>query len=202
MKQQAGGPSMTDLEFHAWVRRLMDGDQAAFEAVYEHTVDDVFRTVTFLMGNTHDVHDLVNEVYIEMWKSLPSYDPNRSFRFWLHGLVIRQVSNWRRKIWRRFRLLDRSRLLEEAEPAKADEAILQEESQQELMAIINKLSYKLRVVIILRYYHDYSLEEIATLLNIPVGTVKSRHHLALKELRKRYMTFADGKVEAPHVYGR
>lgn len=71
---------MTDLEFHAWVRRLMDGDQAAFEAVYEHTVDDVFRTVTFLMGNTHDVHDLVNEVYIEMWKSLPSYDPNRSFQ--------------------------------------------------------------------------------------------------------------------------
>ncbi len=193
---------MADLDFHAWVQRLMAGDQAAFEAVYEHTCEDVFRTVTFLIGNTHDVHDIVNEVYIEMWKSLPSYDPSRSFRFWLHGLIVRQVSNWRRKRWRRFRLLDRSRLLEKAEPAKADEAILREESQEEQMAAINKLSYKLRVVIILRYYHDYSLDEIASLLGIPVGTVKSRHHLALKQLRKNYLTQANGRVETPHAYGR
>jgi RNA polymerase sigma-70 factor (ECF subfamily) len=191
---------MTDQEMHKWLQRLMAGDQAAFETVYEHTCDDVYRTVSFLIGNKHDVHDVVNEVYIEMLKSLPSYDPNRSFRLWLHGLIVRQASNWRRKIWRRFRLFDRSRLQIEPEQAQPDESVLQEEAKQELTALINKLSYKLRVVIILRYYHDYSLEEIASLLDIPVGTVKSRHHLALKELRKCYFTLTDRKVEAPHVY--
>jgi RNA polymerase sigma factor, sigma-70 family len=67
-----------------------------------------------------------------------------------------------------------------------DKAILQSETQHELISLIRQLSYKLRVVVILRYFHDYSLEEIAEMLQIPVGTAKSRHHLALKELRKRY----------------
>ncbi|GGD52612.1 hypothetical protein GCM10010911_07720 [Paenibacillus nasutitermitis] len=73
-----------------------------------------------------------------------------------------------------------------------DKAVLQSEMQHELISHVRQLSYKLRVVVILRYFHDYALEEIADMLQIPVGTVKSRHHLALKELRKRFdMTGGD-----------
>ncbi|GIO28913.1 hypothetical protein J2TS6_00540 [Paenibacillus albilobatus] len=76
-----------------------------------------------------------------------------------------------------------------------DEAVLQSEMQHELFSLVRQLSYKLRVVVILRYFHDYALEEIADILQIPVGTVKSRHHLALKELRKRFeMTGGDAYV--------
>ncbi len=73
-----------------------------------------------------------------------------------------------------------------------DKVVLQSETQHELFSLVRQLSYKLRVVVILRYFHDYTLEEIADMLQIPVGTVKSRHHLARKELRKRYeMTGGD-----------
>lgn len=76
-----------------------------------------------------------------------------------------------------------------------DKAVQQFEMQHELFSLVRQLSYKLRVVVILRYFHDYSLEEIAEVLQIPVGTVKSRHHLALKELRKRFeMTGGDAYV--------
>ncbi|MGD8192206.1 sigma-70 family RNA polymerase sigma factor [Brevibacillus ginsengisoli] len=192
---------MTDMELYTWIKRVMNKDQAAFEILYEYTRDDIFRTVTFLMNNQSDVQDIVNEVYIQLWRSLPNYDPRRPFHLWLHGLVIRQVSNWRRKVWRMFRLLERSRLEErETELPATEHRIVMKETNQELLQAIARLSYKLRVVIVYRYFHDYTLEQIAALLNIPVGTVKSRHHLALKEMRKQYTTQGIGKVEAQDVY--
>jgi len=58
-------------------------------------------------------------------------------------------------------------------------------SNQELIILIHKLPYKLKQVIILRYLHDYSQEEVANILDIPVGTIKSRIHAALKKLRQK-----------------
>lgn len=63
------------------------------------------------------------------------------------------------------------------------EDILHKETRNELVEIVQKLSYKHRVVIIMRYFHEYSMEDIAALLQIPTGTVKSRLHTALKRLR-------------------
>lgn len=192
---------MTETELRMWLERMIAGDQTAFEVVYEHTRNDVYRTVMFLVKNRQDVNEIVNEVYVQMWKSLPSYDQNRSFRFWLHGLIIRQVQDWRRKAWRRLRLAERKQSMEvEEEVLRTDKIILQNETREELISAIQKLSYKLRVVTILRYFHDYSFEEIASILKIPVGTVKSRHHLALRELRQRYETSPKGKVETPYVH--
>ncbi|MGZ4031451.1 MAG: sigma-70 family RNA polymerase sigma factor [Tumebacillaceae bacterium] len=191
---------MTNIELHHLLDKLVAGDQAAFEAVYEHTIDDVYRTVAFLVFDRQDIQDIVNEVYIQMWKSLHTYDRTRAFRFWLHGLVVRQVQDWKRKVWRRLRLLDRKKSLEVEEFAETDRTVLQSETRQELSDALQHLSYKLRVVIILRYFHSYSLEEIATLLHIPVGTVKSRHHLALKKLREQCINPFEGKVESPYVY--
>ena len=54
-------------------------------------------------------------------------------------------------------------------------------SNRKLIELIHKLPYKLKQVIILRYLHDYSQEEVAEILHIPIGTVKSRIHSALKE---------------------
>lgn len=191
---------MTDSEFQHYLERLSAGDPDAFEAVYEHTRDDVYRTVAFLVFDRQDVHDVVHEVYLHMWKSLHTYDRNRSFRFWLHGLIVRQAQDWKRKVWRRLRLLDRKKSLEVEEFATADASVMQGETRQELLNALGQLSYKLRVVIILRYFHSYSLEEIAALLQIPIGTVKSRHHLALKKLRDHCENPFAGKVESPYVF--
>lgn len=171
-------------EIKASIKRALDGDREAFDLIYLHTRDDVYRTVTFLLSNRDDVHDVVNEVYIRLWKSLAKYDETLPFRSWLHGLIIHQVQDWRRKIWRRWRLSHRQK--EMGTDRKENVPALDMETRDELMEAVHQLPYKLRVVIILRYFHDYTLEDAASLLNIPVGTVKSRHHLAVKELRKKY----------------
>jgi RNA polymerase sigma-70 factor (ECF subfamily) len=177
---------MNDKELLPWLEKATHGDESAFQLVYEATHQDVYRTVAFLVYNKQDIEDIVNEVYMRMWRSFHYYDPNRSFRFWLHGITVRLVQDWKRKTWRRIRLFERNRQMNCEQFNWTDDVVLQSEMQHELFSLVRQLSYKLRVVVILRYFHDYALEEIADLLQIPVGTVKSRHHLALKELRKRF----------------
>ncbi|PGS05829.1 MULTISPECIES: sigma-70 family RNA polymerase sigma factor [Bacillus] len=174
---------MDEIELKEWLQRMTSGDQQAFQVIYEFTCKDIYRTVAFLVVDKQDVEDIVNEVYIQIWKSVVNYDVNRSFRFWLHGLIVKQVQDWRRKSWRRFRIFEKKKMYAQDQFYIVDEDILHKETRNELGELVQKLSYKHREVIIMRYFHEYSLDEIATLLNKPVGTVKSRLHTALKRLR-------------------
>ncbi|MGG4444613.1 sigma-70 family RNA polymerase sigma factor [Brevibacillus fortis] len=175
---------MNDKELLPWLEKMLTGDEAAFRFVYQTTHTDVHRTIAFLIYNKQDIEDITNETYIRMWRSFHTYDRSRPFRFWLHGITVRQVQDWKRKAWRRIRLFERNRLMHDEQFDWTDSEVMKSETQLELLGVVRTLSYKLRVVVILRYFHDYALDEIAELLQIPLGTVKSRHHLALKALRK------------------
>lgn len=192
---------MQDPEFHQLLQRMVQGDMAAYADVYLATKDHVYRSVYFLAQNKQDVGDIISEIYIELFKSIAKYDFNKPFRSWLNGLIIHQVHNWHRKIWRRLRLFQRAKQLEMAPIySENDEQLLQTEMQSELSSLIEKLSYKLKAVIVLRYYHEHTFEEIASMLNVPVGTVKSRHHLALQKLRKQAKHKFVHKEESPYVH--
>ncbi|EEK72847.1 RNA polymerase sigma-70 factor, ECF subfamily [Bacillus mycoides] len=122
---------------------MESGDPEAFQVTYEYTCKDIYRTVVFLLGNQHqDLDDIVNEVYIKMWKSVTNYDMNRSFRFWLHGIVVKQVQDWRRKSWRRFRIFEKKKMYEQDRSYIMDEGILHKETRNELVEVVQKLSYK------------------------------------------------------------
>ncbi|MCS7460396.1 sigma-70 family RNA polymerase sigma factor [Paenibacillus doosanensis] len=191
---------MNDKELHLWIDRLVEGDQEAFEVIYSLTKKSVYATVTMLIRNKEDVNDIVSEVYCQIFKSLPSFDRSRSFSYWLNGIVINQINNWRRQIWRRFRLWQKHDMLQERRPPELpDEFLIQSEGQQQLLGFIGKLPYKLRVVVLYKYYFDYNNEEIAELLQIPVGTVKSRNSLALKQLRQRFGTHLAKEVTLKNV---
>ncbi len=164
--------------------KMVEGDQQAFQTMYDATYQDVYRTVSFLVDHQQDREDVMNEIYMQMWTSLASYDTNRPFRLWLHGLVIRQVQRFRVKSWRRFRIFERIRIFSREEHHWDHPTVMTEGTNQEISQAIQKLTDKQRIVIILRFFHDYTLEEIATLLSIPLGTVKSRYHAGLQALRK------------------
>ncbi|RNB87881.1 sigma-70 family RNA polymerase sigma factor [Brevibacillus fluminis] len=176
---------MDNQELDQWVDRLIAGDEAAFDHVYQLTRTKLYGTVASLVHNREDVNDIVSEIYYQLWRALPSYDRKRPFLFWLNGLVIKQVSNWRRQVWRRFRLLEkRTRLHEEPDASLPGDALMVTETQRDMQQAISRLPFKLRTVILYRFYYEYTYEQIAELLQIPVGTVKSRNHLAIKQLRK------------------
>jgi RNA polymerase sigma-70 factor (ECF subfamily) len=190
---------MKEVNVHELLKRMAYGDETAFAELYAETRHDVYRMVAFLIPDPHDAVEVANEVYIQLWKSFRTYDGNRPFRFWLHGIVVRLTNSHRRNLWRNFRLYEKQKqaLISTARPTH--ESLIRLETQDELFQQIMKLSKKLRTVLVLRYYHDYSFEEIAVLLGVPVGTVKSRHHAAVENLRKAWVLISDEKVE--NFYG-
>ncbi|TDL48546.1 sigma-70 family RNA polymerase sigma factor [Paenibacillus dendritiformis] len=76
---------------------VLAGNLHAFEEIYKQTIDQVYRTLYFLTDNTRELDDLVQEIYVELFRSLSAFDPSRSFPAWLYGITIRQHQAHRRK---------------------------------------------------------------------------------------------------------
>ncbi|PYI51574.1 sigma-70 family RNA polymerase sigma factor [Paenibacillus flagellatus] len=182
------------------LEQMKDGDKQAFHAIYETTYRDIYRTVAFLVDHQQDREDVMNEIYMQMWTSLANYDMNRPFQFWLHGLAIRQIQRFRVKSWRRFRIFERIRLFSREEHHWDHPAVMTEGTNREIAQAIRSLTDKQRTVIIFRFFHDYTLEEIAALLDIPLGTVKSRYHAGLQALRKQLWNLPLERMENNNAY--
>ncbi|OKP98689.1 sigma-70 family RNA polymerase sigma factor [Paenibacillus sp. P46E] len=178
---------MKDLDLNPWLIRMSQGDEEAFQVVYEATREHAYRLIGYLAPSRKDIADIMSEVYFELYKSVGRYDPELQFNSWFNGLIIRQVRNWKRKEWRLFRITEKLKLsTAKSSDTAAELRLTALDDQLELLPVLQTLSLKLKEVIVLRYYQDCSLEEIAVLLKIPLGTVKSRHHHALKQLRQRF----------------
>ncbi|MBO2944535.1 sigma-70 family RNA polymerase sigma factor [Paenibacillus sp. F411] len=190
---------MKEVKIQELLTRMLQEEDSAFEELYRETREDVYRMVACLIPNRQDAVEVANEVYVQLWRSYRDYDHTRPFRFWLHGIVIRVSNQHRRSLWRSFRRYDVLKRALSTAPAQ-DEPISRLETKDELLEHVMKLSSKLRTVVVLRCYHDYSLEETASLLQVPVGTVKSRYHAAIMKLRKEWNHISDEKVESTHDY--
>ncbi|MCR6846729.1 sigma-70 family RNA polymerase sigma factor [Bacillus sp. IBL03825] len=167
------------------IQLTLSGNKEAYGELYDKTIQEVYKTAHFLIGDKTDVDDVVQEMYIQLYESLRKYDNEKPFRPWLIGLAIKQIHSYRRKRWMRLRIVKKAE--EQRKPVQIDFSndIVSKISNQKLIELIHKLPYKLKQVIILRYLHDYSQEEVAHILHIPIGTVKSRIHAALKKLRQK-----------------
>lgn len=93
-----------------------------------------------------------------------------------------------KKKWKYWRLIERAQTLK-AIQADFSIELTDKMSHQPLIHKVDRLPFKLRQVIILHYFNQYSQEEISVLLNLPLGTVKSRIHAGLTKLRKKHLLF-------------
>ncbi|EJQ62606.1 sigma-70 family RNA polymerase sigma factor [Bacillus mycoides] len=167
------------------IQLTLSGNKEAYSELYDKTIQEIYKTAHFLIEDKADVDDVVQEIYIQLYESLRKYDSEKPFRPWLTGLAIKQIHSYRRKRWMRLRIVEKAE--EQRKPVQIDFSsdVVSKISNQKLIELIHKLPYKLKQVIILRYLHDYSQEEVAQILHIPIGTVKSRIHAALKKLRQK-----------------
>ncbi|MBY9081070.1 sigma-70 family RNA polymerase sigma factor [Paenibacillus sp. HN-1] len=182
---------MNEEELSGWLQKLREGDSQAFIQVHEFIKRPVYGTVCLLVKTRNDAADVTNEIYMELFRSLPKYDESKPFKAWLNGIIVRQCSNYNRKQWRKSRVEGRVRDYTEGTVSPgADQLAVNRERREELLHLVTQLPYKFRSVIVLRYFQECSFEEIGVALGIPVGTAKSRHFKALGKLRK--LAGADG----------
>ncbi|WP_035099558.1 sigma-70 family RNA polymerase sigma factor [Aneurinibacillus terranovensis] len=165
------------------IQLTVAGDRNAFEEIYQRTVPSIYRTVHFLIGESSDAEDVIQEIYIQVYKSLPKFKAGHPFQPWVTGIAVRQVNTYRRKRWRKFGLLQKAAILGREVETDFSEDVVKKLENRELLLALEKLPYKLKQVIILLYLNEYSQEEVAGILGIPLGTVKSRLSAGLKKLR-------------------
>ncbi|AJS60104.1 sigma-70 family RNA polymerase sigma factor [Paenibacillus sp. IHBB 10380] len=187
-------------EYKKLIELTLAGSREAYSELYEITIRDVYKAVHFLVREPSDVDDAVQEIYIQVHRSLGQFDVSRPFRPWLMGLVMRQIHAYRRKRWTHLRIINKAEQVDQAMEYDFANEVVDKISNRSLLASVDRLSYKLKQVVILHYLNEYAQEEIATILDIPLGTVKSRIHAALQKLRQKQRSnhFIVGKVEDLH----
>lgn len=165
-------------------------DKDAFTELFKFYQNYLFKICFSYVQNEQQALDLMQEVFIKLYKNFDKYDERYPFHPWIRRITVNTCINEKRK---------RSPILiplstddegmDMEEQLAAEEDIEQEAERHDMAQIIkehiNCLQEKQRMIIILRYYEDLSYEEIAELLHMPLGTVKTDLYRAKNALRDR-----------------
>jgi RNA polymerase sigma-70 factor, ECF subfamily len=173
-------------DMNKWVLLSLEGERDAFLKIYDETITDATKLVNILIYDKTQKEDILQDIYLELYKSLSKFKMEEQFRPWFTGIVIRQTKSYLRKNWLLSRV--KSKQMEHLVPedeADFSDHLVDQLHNQELLHIIDSLSFKLKSIIVLRYLSDFSQEEIANILKLPIGTVRSRISYGLKILRKK-----------------
>jgi len=169
--------------------RLRSGDLDALTAMVERYQSRLYRYLLRLVKQTGAAEDLFQQTWLRVMERIRSYDPQRSFEAWLFSVAHNLAIDYFRRC--------RPESLDEPLPSgqtgleilsttgpSALEYLLARERKEWLADAISELSVPYREVLTLRFEEEMKLEEIATVLAVPLATVKTRLHRALKGLRQ------------------
>jgi RNA polymerase sigma-70 factor (ECF subfamily) len=158
------------------VQRILSGDKAAGEQFVIEHYEAIFRFLRNLTGNKEDAEDLTQQTFLRAWEALPSFRGDSSLSTWLHSIAYREYTHWLRSR-REFVPLDEIVDMPDEQANQNLEAVL-------LRWAIYRLDPEYREVFVLYYAQGFSVNEIAKIIGVPAGTVKSRLFFARQKLRE------------------
>ncbi len=175
---------------------------AAFEALLHPLLEPAYRTAYRLTGNSSDSEDLVQDAALLAWKGFGSFEPGTNFRAWFFRILANAFYSKYRKgrregaavaltdvpelyLWRRSADLGLADVLDD--PAAA---LLARLDSDKVNAAIAALPEEYRMVAALYFIEDLSYQEIAEMLGVPIGTVRSRLHRARRQLQRALWSLA------------
>jgi RNA polymerase sigma-70 factor (ECF subfamily) len=164
------------------IHRCQTGDVEAFAALFHQYKNLVYKTAYLMLNSADEAEDVLQEVFLQVHRSLSTFEPSKgAFTTWLYRVTVNQCLSRQRKRHLHIISLEKVAPLSLTEHRSFQDQLEDEEAVRQ---VLSRMSEKLRTVVILRHYLELSYAEIAQILNIPVGTVKSRLDLALKTLRQ------------------
>jgi RNA polymerase sigma-70 factor (ECF subfamily) len=187
----SGGRNLTDSLDHSLVSRCLNGDEAAWEDLVRQHTRQVYGLCFRFTNSAQEAQDLTQDVFLRVFKTIKTFrSAEGSFHTWL-ARVTRNllIDHYRRT--RQERVTDSIEeqlpMLEEAggaAPVRPDQALAGREASEILQATLQRLSPDLREAVILRDLQEMEYREIAKVLDIPEGTVKSRINRGRAELAR------------------
>jgi RNA polymerase sigma-70 factor (ECF subfamily) len=166
------------------LRRAARGSAAAFHDLVDRHADRLFRLARSLTGQAADAEDVLQETFAGAYRNAATFRGDSSVGTWLTKILVRQVAQWRRS-----RARKRVGELDESGVVSSADHIAGVEAKVDLHAALNELSEEHNQVLVLREFEHLSYDEIATVLEIPRGTVESRLHRARNELKAKLKAY-------------
>jgi RNA polymerase sigma-70 factor (ECF subfamily) len=171
-----------------YIARARDGDDLAFQEVVNAFQRPVFNLCYRMLGNAQEAEDAAQETFLKAYRNLKRYDPDRKFSNWILSIASNHCIDRLRK--RRLTLISLDEWLPRFEsPAPnpgPEEAMTDQQMQEDVREILDQLGSTDRAAIVLRYWYEYSYEEIAESLSLSVPAVKSRLHRAKRSLANQW----------------
>jgi RNA polymerase sigma-70 factor (ECF subfamily) len=160
---------------------------AAFTDLADQHLDASYRLAHAILGDRAEAEDATHDALVTAWRRWSSLRDHAKFEAWFHRILVNTCRNRiRQSSRRRTDDLSASLAMPGADPIRGSD------DRQQMGDALGRLSPDHRSVLALRYYLDLPIEEIASRLGVPAGTVNSRIHYALKELR---IAFGDAGPE-------
>lgn len=180
------------------LQRAQEGDRQAFEALVGLHSRGVYNLALGYTGRHHDAEEITQTVFVKVWKALPQFRGGSAFSTWLYRMTLNACTDhYRREKKRQGDLsLDDPDLapIRDTSPSP-EEIVLRREEQAILRKALAELAEPHRVILILREMDGLDYKEIAQVLEIEVGTVKSRLARARRALRDKLL--AEGTLFDP-----
>ena len=154
-----------------------------FEMEAMRHLDDLFRTAKRLTMNQTDAEDLVQETFMQAWKSFDHYEPGTNCRAWLYKILFNKFDHYRRKKY------TQAKYMQEADDLTFLSAVFtppipEHLTDTEVIGALGRLPEHYRSVVLLADVQEFDYKEIAAILDIPIGTVMSRLNRGRTQLKK------------------
>lgn len=175
------------------IKQAIDGDETAYKDLLESYRGAIYNLLYKMVRNKEETEDLVQEAFIKAFNALPSFNEEYAFSTWLYKIAINNcIDHMRKKRLKTYSInkpvqskdgeLDREFPDTSMSP---DKRLLATERSNLIETAIDELPENYKVAIVLRHSEEKSYEEIAEILNIPLGTVKARIFRAREMLKKK-----------------
>ncbi len=166
------------------IRRLQGGDLSALGNLYDRHNRMVYRTALAITGDPEAAADLLQDVFLRLYRFSARVDPSRPLEPWLYRMTANLACTWvKRQRWMR-PIEDLADWLSGDGRHSPTQAAELAETAGAIHRALNALNLSQRTVIVMYYINELSLQEISEVLDVPVGTVKSRMHYGRRALKK------------------
>lgn len=172
------------------VARFLRGDRAAFDALFVKYQDYVYNILFGIVGSQEEARDLTQDVFLQVYRSLPRFRQNARFATWLYRIAVNRGVDSARgsRKWRFLPILDEPAFA--LHPADSDlqpESVFERKMDREIVqSVLMRCPLAHRDALVLRYYQDLSIEEMAEVLNCTVSAAKVRLHRARKSFKDQF----------------
>lgn len=181
--------AISDEQFTAWARGLQQSDRAAFSALFEATYDGLFGFARYIVRDPGAAHDVMQDVYMKLWRVRETIDPGRSLKSLMYQMVRNYALNHeRQKKARSAQSIDDS-LREPASSSDIERDVEVQALSERIEDWIAQLPERRREAFVLSRYEGLSHEEIAQVMSLTPRTVNNHIVLALQDLRARLQAY-------------